>query len=683
MDRVEKVCLLGLSALALFLIVLLVSKRADLMETISELESPFVFDRVVEIRIVMNEDDWQELKTNATAKQYVRADFWFDGEPYPNVAVRPKGNSSLRHAAFLGTGRVGLKIDFNFFNFAQTFRGFKKLNLNNGFWDPTLIRETIAYELFEQMDIPTPQTAFADVWVNDTHLGLYTMVEQIDKTFLRRHFANPDGNLYKPEERPAALDWTKDDLDEQATHMSQPPDAQKKDHLDIKIGGSRLGDLFSVFEGEGTPISKILPDEIPSSLPRRPGRPFPGRPEGPFPGGPTGPFPGEPNSPFTEGPEGSFLRGPERPFRGEPGRGPGAGPGRGPGAGRGGGPGRGPGVGPAGGGSGIDRLIDMVDTDGDGTLTAEELESFKEKMKDRPGPPFGRSGGFLGMMGLKTNENYPDHSALLRFLEVLNKCPDDSFPSEIEKVLDVDGVLRSLAVSVLIVHLDSYNGLGHNYYLYEADGKFSLIPWDLNMAFGTFNGGLDREGLVNFYIDEPTIGPVTERPLVARLLAHKPYLDKYHQYLEQLLNGGFAEGVIESRIDQVVKMIRPFVESDDLKFYSTEDFERSIDEDLPSDRPGGFPPGMPPMPGGRIRMPPPPEMFMQEGFPGGPGRHHGPTGPPGGGPKQLGLKPFIKDRSSSVRQQLDGNIPSRDEGRGNLGDTDRPDSFRGDRRELR
>jgi hypothetical protein len=41
-------------------------------------------------------------------------------------------------------------------------------------------------------------------------------------------------------------------------------------------------------------------------------------------------------------------------------------------------------VGPGpGGGPGIDRLIDMVDADGDGTLTAEELKAFKEKMKDR------------------------------------------------------------------------------------------------------------------------------------------------------------------------------------------------------------------------------------------------------------------------------------------------------------
>jgi hypothetical protein len=72
-----------------------------------------------------------------------------------------------------------------------------------------------------------------------------------------------------------------------------------------------------------------------------------------------------------------------------------------------------------------------------------------------PGGPFGRGGNLLEQMALKTNENSPDYNALFRFLEVLNNCPEETFPSEIEKVLDVDGVLRFLAVSVLIVHLDN------------------------------------------------------------------------------------------------------------------------------------------------------------------------------------------------------------------------------------
>ena len=91
-----------------------------------------------------------------------------------------------------------MKIDFNLLNKARDFRGLKKVNLNNGWRDPTLLRERLSYEIFEQMGVPTPRSAFVDLWMNDTHLGVFTMVEQIDKTFLQRHFQDDRGNLYKP-----------------------------------------------------------------------------------------------------------------------------------------------------------------------------------------------------------------------------------------------------------------------------------------------------------------------------------------------------------------------------------------------------------------------------------------------------------------------------------------------------
>lgn len=86
----------------------------------------FITDRVVTVRIVMTEDDWTACQQNALAEEYVRADFWFDGELAPNVAVRPKGNSSLRQTANSGRPRFSLKVDFNLFNRARNFRGFKK-----------------------------------------------------------------------------------------------------------------------------------------------------------------------------------------------------------------------------------------------------------------------------------------------------------------------------------------------------------------------------------------------------------------------------------------------------------------------------------------------------------------------------------------------------------------------------
>jgi hypothetical protein len=169
-------------------------------------------------------------------------------------------------------------------------------------------------------------------------------------------------------------------------------------------------------------------------------------------------------------------------------------------------------------------------------------------------------GGHLAAAGLKTNENVANHAALLRLLDVLNSEPDATFPGAIEQVLDVDGALRFLAVSAMTVHLDSYLGSGQNYYLYEIDGRFTVIPWDMNESFGTFTCGIERRRLIDLHIDEPTPGPPLDRPLVARLLAHPPYLDAYRGHLRALVDGPFASGAIEARIDRLAGLLGPLIE---------------------------------------------------------------------------------------------------------------------------
>ena len=174
---------------------------------------PFYKDRVATIRIIMEEEDWSFCLAEAFEEQYVPADFWFDDELIPDVGVRPKGYSSLGQAVGWDSPRIPLAVDFNIFNRARNFHGVKKVFLNNGWSDPTLIREVIGYEIFAEMGIPTPRASLVDVWVNDVHLGVYTMVEMVDQAFIARHFNNSTGNLYKPELVGARLDWTEEDAE--------------------------------------------------------------------------------------------------------------------------------------------------------------------------------------------------------------------------------------------------------------------------------------------------------------------------------------------------------------------------------------------------------------------------------------------------------------------------------------
>ena len=302
MDNLERRILQGLLLAAVVLAGLLAVGHERIGRGFGETGEPFIKDRVVKVRIVMDEKAWQRIRANPWAKEYERADFWFDGRRYRNVAIRAKGSSSLMSVAGSRTARISFKVDFNFFNFAQTFRGLKKLCLNNGFSDPTLIRETLGYEAFESMGLPTPRTAFVDLYVNDEHIGLYTQVEVIDKTFLRRHFSNPNGNLYKPEIGAATLNWTRADAEQQA----QRTRTATKNTLAINIGGSRLSDLLRLMQREDPSYDA---NEAAADMWGR------GGPGGGFPGGPGGQgggLPGGPAGGFAGGPGGGF--GPGGPF---------------------------------------------------------------------------------------------------------------------------------------------------------------------------------------------------------------------------------------------------------------------------------------------------------------------------------------------------------------------------------
>ena len=86
-------------------------------------------------------------------------------------------------------------------------------------------------------------------------------------------------------------------------------------------------------------------------------------------------------------------------------------------------------------------------------------------------------------------------------------------------------MLRYIAGNAALGNGDGYFGsMMHNFYLYEKNGKITMLPWDYNLAFGGF--GESAESLINLDIDAPyTSGSAEERPIIARLLADETYLE--------------------------------------------------------------------------------------------------------------------------------------------------------------
>ncbi|MGB5048581.1 MAG: CotH kinase family protein, partial [Caldilineaceae bacterium] len=133
----------------------------------------------------------------------------FEGGVWTNVGIRFKGNSSLRDSWSSGSLKMPLKLDFDEFEDDypeidnQRFYGFKQLSLSSNYRDSSFMRESVAYNAFEEMGLVTPQTAFYEVYVNTgdgpVYFGLYTMVEVVDDTVIETNFEDDGGNVYKPE----------------------------------------------------------------------------------------------------------------------------------------------------------------------------------------------------------------------------------------------------------------------------------------------------------------------------------------------------------------------------------------------------------------------------------------------------------------------------------------------------
>ncbi|MDO7486505.1 CotH kinase family protein [Peribacillus frigoritolerans] len=225
----------------------------------------------------------------------------------------------------------------------------------------------------------------------------------------------------------------------------------------------------------------------------------------------------------------------------------------------------------------------------------------------------------------KTNESNIDQSNILDMIDVINNGGD------IEEYIDVDNMLRYFATTTALVSMDSYQGmLKHNYYLYEEDGKFSIIPWDYNMAFGSFSmGGMGSKGMqmpegmdpsklgnmdvskeemklpegqksskgfeggnmldamtnqdimseesINFDISNPVSGTTIEdRPLLNALLKNKEYLATYEKYLKELSTQYFTEENVSKITKEVSATILTYVEADPSKFGTTEQFLEGV-----------------------------------------------------------------------------------------------------------
>ncbi|MEI7802541.1 MAG: CotH kinase family protein [Bacteroidota bacterium] len=339
---------------------------------------------------------WDSLIATHSSDTYLQASGTFDGVAITNIGVKTKGNSSFNNPS----NKKSMKIDFDIFDSTLAWDGLTKINLNNGFKDPTFLREKIALDFMNDHGVSAPRCTYANVYLNNQLWGLYMLVEEVDKKFLKDRFDNKDGNLFKGDP-----------------------------HGDLSYLGASATPYYNNYE-------------------------------------------------------------------------------------------------------------------------------------------------------LHTNGTTNDWSDLILLTNTINNSPTVTLESSLDTVLDLQVWYRLWAANILFANMDSYQGSGHNYYIYHNTDtdKFDWITWDVNESFGCFQNGLSLSQIKALSPDYiPTTGM---RPLEQKCLANTNMKCDYYTALHTMLLSGFDTGYFNPMIDSLADWVRTSVYADPNKFFTNQNFESNLTTDM-------------------------------------------------------------------------------------------------------
>ena len=459
-------------------------------------------------------DDWESFIETCENEEYSSCTVVIDGEKYANIGIRAKGNTSLSQVKQMDSERYSFKLEFDQYDSSKSYYGLDKLCLNNLIQDNTMMKDYLVYQMMADFGVDSPLCSYTYITVNGEDWGLYLAVEGVEDAFLEKNYGSDAGELYKPD----SMSFGGGRGNGRDFHMEDFAESgERSDGEDFVENGERpeLPDRENMTPASQSDSENMTPPERPD------GEDFAENGERPE-------LPDGENMTPAELPDGENMTPPGQ-SDGEN-RTP-------PGGIRGGAPG----------GMGSDDVkLKYID---------EDAESYSNIFDNA-----------------KTEVTQEDQDRLIASLKSLNSY------SDLEECVNTDEVLRYFVVHNFVCNGDSYTGsMIHNYYLYEQDGQLSMIPWDYNLAFGTFQGNNASEA-ANESIDNPVSGgDVDDRPMLGWIFSDASYTEQYHALFEEFVERWFDEGELSERIESTADLIRPYVEKDPTRFCTTEEFEEGVE----------------------------------------------------------------------------------------------------------
>lgn len=148
---------------------------------------------IEDIRIYFPTAGWDAILDAAVANEtYTVADsVVINGQTFLQVGVKYKGNSS--YSATRAKNPFHIKLDYLL---DQNYQGYEDIKLNNGFSDPSMMREISSYKILRQY-MDGPKSNLAQVYVNGNYHGIYTNAQDIGDQFNFNHYYTSYGPFVK------------------------------------------------------------------------------------------------------------------------------------------------------------------------------------------------------------------------------------------------------------------------------------------------------------------------------------------------------------------------------------------------------------------------------------------------------------------------------------------------------
>ncbi len=166
------------------------------MLLLAQCNDPIESKTIKSIYIECDAEAFAGMYENYEDNQYIPITIAYNGQTWTKTRMRVRGDTSREDP------KKSLKVQFDSLAFEN---GADVLNFNAEYSDKSYIRQYLSSRLMQEANQVCFQSEHVKLYLNGKYLGLYLMVENVNKDFLKARDIDHKGNLYKATKDGACL----------------------------------------------------------------------------------------------------------------------------------------------------------------------------------------------------------------------------------------------------------------------------------------------------------------------------------------------------------------------------------------------------------------------------------------------------------------------------------------------